>query len=157
VVLGASQTSFSLIAPALLAAIIALAGVIVGQLMPERFRRRARDLERYDAAIGAVSKASAARHGIVLKLPSEWLSAPDEATELELSRATVARFLDASAEARSALASLHPWSPDLRSYWNRPYMEDEDFDAVISILTERRKEPSKRHVIDRSGCAEPGT
>ncbi|HVV49342.1 MAG TPA: hypothetical protein VHO06_06780 [Polyangia bacterium] len=146
-VLGISQTPSWLF---VLPAFTALVGVFLGQLIPEFFRRRARALERYDTAIAAVSNASAARLGIALKFPSEWLSAPDDATELELSKATVARFLDANAEARSALASLYPWSPDLRSFWDRPFMEDEDFDAVISILTERRKAPSKRHVADRS-------
>jgi hypothetical protein len=58
------------------------------------------------------------------------------------------RFLDASAEARSALAALYPWSPDLQVYWDRPFMDDDDFAELVNILAGRRKSPLKRHPAD---------
>ena len=150
-VLGVSQTPFWLIA---LPVIGALLGVIVGQLGPEFFRRRAIAEARYDAAIIAVSKAFAARHGISLSFPSEWVRSPNEAahaaTEHELSKAALGRFLDAAAEARAALASLYPWSSDLRCHWDRPLLKEDEFDALITILTERRKAPFKRYAADSS-------
>lgn len=148
-VLGVTQTPFWLVA---LPAIAALLGVVVGQVIPEFFSRRAAGRERYDAAIAAVSKAYATRHGVGLGIKQEWLKSPDDethaATEQEFSKAAVERFLNASAETRSALASLYPWSPDLRVYWDRPFMKDDDFDAVIAILAKRRKSPLKRHDAD---------
>lgn len=55
------------------------------------------------------------------------------------------RYLAASAEARAALAALHPWSPDLQAYWDGTLLREEHFDTVISILYERRKSPLKRY------------
>lgn len=57
----------------------------------------------------------------------------------------MARFLEASANARSALASLYPWSPDLRTFWDRAMLNEDDFDPILTILTERRKSPRKRY------------
>jgi hypothetical protein len=126
-----------------------LLGVVVGQILPEFFRQRAEARERYDSAISAVTNAYAARHGVGLGVPREWLKAPDQErhalTEYELSKAAMERFLDANAAARSALASLYPWSPDLRAFWDRPMLNEKDFDAVVSILTERRRSPRKRY------------
>lgn len=53
-----SQTLFWLIA---LPVVVTLLGVVIGQLGPEFFRRRATAESRYDAAIVAVGKAFAAR------------------------------------------------------------------------------------------------
>lgn len=144
-VLAVSETPFWLI---VLPVAGALLGVIIGQLGPEFFRRRAAAEARYDAAIVAVSKAFAARHGMALNFPAEWVKAPDDATyaatKHELSKAALTRYLDATAEARSALASLYPWSPGLRDYWDRPFMPDDAFESLIATLTEHRKSPSKR-------------
>lgn len=122
-VLGVSQTPFWLI---VLPVIGALLGVVVGQLGPEVFRRRAVAEARYDEAIVAVGKAFAAKQGVGLEFPAEWVRAPDDAayaaTRHELSKKAMARFLDAQAAARAALAALYPWSPDLRAYWDRPFL-----------------------------------
>jgi hypothetical protein len=150
--LGISQTPFWLIA---LPVAGALLGVVVGQLGPEVFRRRAIAEARYDEAIVAVGKAFAAKQGVGLDFPPEWVRAPDDAayaaTRHELSKKAMARFLDAQAEARAALAALYPWSPDLRSYWERPFLGDDDFDALTATLTERRKVPFTRHEAVGSG------
>lgn len=139
-VLAASQTPFWLV---ILPIIGALLGVMVGQLSPEFFRRRAAAEAKYDAAIAAVGKAFAARQGVGLDFPPEWVRAPDDAaytaTQHELSKKAVARYLDANADARAALAALYPWSPDLRRYWEGSVIHEDDFDALVAILTERRK------------------
>jgi hypothetical protein len=89
-------------------ALTAFLGFLIGQLVPEFFNRRATGRARYDAAMTAVTNAYAARHGVGLGIPKAWLKSPDDAahaaTESELSTAAVVRFLDASAEARSAFA-----------------------------------------------------
>ncbi|MDX6589387.1 MAG: hypothetical protein QOI84_661 [Solirubrobacterales bacterium] len=127
----------------------ALLGFMVGQLVPEFLKRRAAGRERYDAAITAVSRAHAARFGVGLGIPMEWLKSPDAAThaatESELSKAAMERYLVASAEARSALAALHPWSPDLQVYWDGTLLREEHFDNVIAILYGRRRSPLKRY------------
>lgn len=78
-----------------------------------------------------------------------WLKSPDAAThaatESELSKAAMERYLAASSEARAALAALHPWSPDLQGYWDGTLLREEHFDTVIGVLYERRKSPLKRH------------
>ncbi|MGB7587687.1 MAG: hypothetical protein WBM00_03155 [Solirubrobacterales bacterium] len=133
-------------------ALTALLGFVVGQVMPELFNRRAAGRARYDAAIAAVSRAHAARFGVGLEIPMEWLKSPDAAThaatESELSKAAMERFLIASADARAALAALHPWSPDLQVYWDGTLLREEHFDTVIGLLYERRKSPLKRHGAD---------
>ena len=130
-------------------ALTALLGFVVGQLVPEFLKRRAAGRARYDAAISAVTRAHAARFGVGLGIPRAWLKSPDAAThaatESELSKAAMERFLVASAEATAALAALHPWSPDLQVYWDGTLLREEHFDALISILYERRKSPLKRY------------
>lgn len=130
-------------------ALTAVLGFAAGQLVPEFLKRRAAGRARYDAAISAVSRANAARFGVGLGIPREWLKSPDAAThaatESELSKAAIERFLVASAEARATLAALHPWSPDLQVYWDGTFLQEEHFDAVIGLLYERRKSPLKRY------------
>ncbi len=58
------------------------------------------------------------------------------------------RFLVASADARAALAALHPWSPDLQVYWDGTFLGEEHFNLVIELLYERRKSPLKRYSDD---------
>lgn len=127
----------------------ALLGFVVGQLVPEFLKRRAAGRERYDVAITAVSRAHAARFGVGLGIPMEWLKSPDAAThaatESGLSKAAMERYLVASSEARAALAALHPWSPDLQEYWDGTLLREEHFDTVICILYERRKSPLKQY------------
>jgi len=55
------------------------------------------------------------------------------------------RFLVASGEARSALAALYPWSPDLHVYWDGTFLREDDFDKLIGILYKRRRSPLKRY------------
>lgn len=127
----------------------ALLGFVIGQLVPEFLKRRAAGRARYDAAISAVSRAYAARFGVGLGIPMEWLKSPDAAThaatESELSKAGMERFLVASAEARAALAALHPWSPDLQVYWDGTLLQEEHFDTLIGFLYERRRSPLRRY------------
>lgn len=52
-------------------ALTALLGFVAGQLVPEFLQRRAAGRARYDAAISAVSRAYAARHGVGLGIPME--------------------------------------------------------------------------------------
>lgn len=131
-------------------ALTALLGFLVGQLVPEFLERRAAGRERYDAAITAVSRAHSARFGVGLVIPREWIKSPDAAThaatESELSKAAMERYLAASSEARAALAALHPWSPDLQGYWDGTLLREEHFDTVIGVLYERRKSPLKRRI-----------
>lgn len=88
----------------------------------------------------------------------EWLKSPDAAihaaTESELSKAAMERFLVASSDARAALAALHPWSPDLQIYWDGTLLREEHFDTVIGLLYERRRSPLKRYG-DGSSATEP--
>ena len=112
-------------------AVTALLGFVAGQLVPEFLNRRALARSRYDTAIAAVSRAASSRHGVGVVVPSEYLrattGAEHAAIEAELSKAGVERFVRMDAEARAALAALHPWSPDPRDYWDRPFMNEKDF------------------------------
>jgi hypothetical protein len=84
-----------------------------------------------------------------VRVPPEYLrsttGAEHASVEAELSKAGVERFVREDAEARAALAVLYPWSPDLRAYWDRPFMDENAFDEVVGILVKRRKRPFKRH------------
>ena len=130
-------------------AVTAFLGFVAGQLVPEFLSRRAIARGRYDTAIAAVSKAASARHGVGVRIPPEYLRATTggehAAAEAELSKAGVERFLKLDGEARAALAALYPWSPDLRTYWDRAFMDDKAFDELIGVLIKRRKSPFKRH------------
>jgi hypothetical protein len=131
----------------------ALLGVALGQFMPEWFRRRSTAEARYDAAIAAVATMRSAHHGVSLDFPAEWVKASTPAEHAqdkhELSKEALKRWLDAAAEARAALAALYPWSPDLRAYWDRPFIDEQDFDSLMRLLFERRRAPLAR--FDASG------
>jgi hypothetical protein len=147
VVLAAAETPAWLLLA--VPAVTAFLGFVAGQLVPEYISRRAAARSRYDTAIAAVSKAASTRHGVGVSVPTGYLRATTGAehasVEAELSKAGVERFVKEDAEARAALAVLYPWSPDLRDYWDRPFMDEKTFDEVIGILVERRKHPFKRH------------
>lgn len=123
----------------------ALVGVLVGQFAPEWIRRRAAAEARYDAAIAAVATMRSAHHGVQLDFPAAWVQATTEEEHArdrhELSKDALKRYLDAAAHARSALASLYPWSPDLRSYWDRPFIPEDKFEPLMRLLFERRRSP----------------
>ncbi len=115
----------------------ALLGVVAGHIAPEWFRRRAIAQARYDTAIAAVARMRSALHGVGLDFPVEWIRGTDEQhtiTKHELSKEALKRFLDAAAEARSALAALHPWSPDLKGYWDQPFIPEADFEPLMRRL-----------------------
>jgi hypothetical protein len=134
---------------AYLAVAAGLAGVVIGQLLPEYFARRRAIRDLYDSAIRAVATAQAARHGVSLTIPRGYLKAPTATThrkaEHELSLQTVRSWLDATAAARTALAALHPYSPDLKRYWDKFELTPAETDEVISLLDKRRRRPRKRH------------
>lgn len=127
----------------------ALVGVLVGQLGPEVLRRRAIAEARYDDAISGIGRLIAARQGVGIRIPEEWARSPDETSheqlEHELSSAALKRYFEASAAARAALAELHPWSPDLRPYWDGPVISEDDFEDLVSLLVQRRKKPFTRY------------
>jgi hypothetical protein len=127
----------------------AFLGFVAGQLVPEFLGRRAMARSRYDTAIAAVSKAASARHGVGVRGPAEYLRATDlashAAVEADLSKAGVERFVTMDAEARGALAALYPWSPDLRDYWDRPYLDEKAFDELVGVLVKRRKSPFRHY------------
>jgi hypothetical protein len=147
VVLAAAETPAWLLLA--VPAVTAFLGFVAGQLVPEFLSRRALARSRYDTAIAAVSKAASTRHGVGVRVPPEYLrsttGAEHASVEAELSKAGVERFVREDAEARAALAVLYPWSPDLRAYWDRPFMDENAFDEVVGILVKRRKRPFKRH------------
>jgi hypothetical protein len=126
----------------------ALGGVLVGQLLPEMLHRRNVGEARYDAAIAAVARMRSAHHGVGLGIPREYLRAPDAEThaadEHELSKEAFKRFVDSRAEARAALAALHPWSPDLKRFWDKADLGEPDFEPLMGLLTERRASPLAR-------------
>jgi hypothetical protein len=135
---------------ALIAApLIAFAGVVVGQWLPEYFSRRRVVRDRYDAAIRAVAELQAARHGAGLAIPPAYLKSVDQAAHgkvlQDLSVEAVRRFLDAAAAARASLAALHSYSPDLRPYWNRFEVSEDELDDLVSLLQKRREKPLKHH------------
>lgn len=126
----------------------ALLGVALGQFVPEWFRRRSGAEARYDVAIAAVATMRSAHHGVGLEFPAGWVKAATDGElaqdQHELSKEALKRWLDAAAEARSALAALYPWSPDLRPYWDQPFLPEDEFEALMRLLFERRRTPSAR-------------
>lgn len=120
----------------------------MGQFVPEWFRRRSVAEARYDAAIAAVASMRSAHHGVGLDFPADLVKAPTPAEHArdkhELSKQAFTRYLDAAADARSALAALYPWSPDLRRYWDQPFIDEQQFEPLMDRLFERRHMPLAR-------------
>lgn len=132
-----------------LAPIIALVGIVVGQLLPEYLSTRRTVRDRYDAAISAVAGLQAARHAAGVNVPSQFLKPVNEQEEQkavqELSTEGVRSFLAAAASARKALSALHPYSPDLKPYWDKFEVPEAELDELVDLLYERRKKPLKRY------------
>src|SRR5439155_19054765 len=97
----------------------------------------------YDTAIAAVAEAGAARWGGTHHVQPEAFPAlahEKEKIERELDRESMQRWVDAKHAARSALAALHPYAPDLKRYWDRSEpVADAEFDELMSMLSARRK------------------
>ncbi|HEX8085266.1 MAG TPA: hypothetical protein VF529_13320 [Solirubrobacteraceae bacterium] len=135
-----------------------LLGVAMGQFVPEWFRRRTAAEARYDAAIAPVAKMRSAHHGVQLDFPAAWVQAPTAEQHArdkhELSKQAFTRYLDAAADARSSLAALYPWSPDLRRHWDQPFIDETEFEPLMAVLFERRRAPMAR--FDERGRAVAG-
>jgi hypothetical protein len=141
----AEASALELLVPAL----AVLAGVVLGGLLPDLLARRRGAQARYDEAISAVARLQSSRQGITIDVPAGIVKArtPEELASIEqtFSVENVRRFLDAAAEARAALAELHPFSPDLRSYWSKFEIPDSELDGLVDLLMKRRRRPTQRH------------
>lgn len=126
-----------------------LAGVALGAVLPALLDARRAAQARYDRALAAVAGLQAARHGAGLSVPAHYLGAADEsiaaAAQQRLSEAGVQRFLDSAHDARTALAELYPWSPDLRRYWDAFEVSDAALSELTATLVQRRRRPTKTH------------
>ncbi len=133
-----------------------LAGVVVGgaatywtQRSADK-RREKREATQavarlYDNAIAAVAAVEASRWGPGLGIAPGTFPAVSAGKMKEtieyLETETLKRFLDAKLAARTALAALHPYSSDLKRFWDKNEAADqEDFDELISLLAERRRQ-----------------
>lgn len=143
-----------LIADAATVAVIAgplatLLGVVLGALLPRVLDARKEAQARYDAAIAAVTKLQAARWGAGFEIPGNLLQAENEGQRKQaihdLSKEGVREFVQAAAESRAALAALHPYSPDLKRYWDKFEIPGQEWEPLIALLSERRRNPRKRH------------
>jgi hypothetical protein len=63
----------------------------------------------------------------------------------DLSKEGVRQFLQAAAESRAALAALHPYSSDLKEYWDKFEILGHEWEPLIDLLSERRRKPRTRH------------
>jgi hypothetical protein len=130
-------------------AVAGLTGVVVGGLLTVYVETRRGAAAAYDRALRALANQQASRRGVGLQIPTQYLGTVEAAEaqriQVELSAKAVERFLSAAADTRAALASLHPRNPDLKAYWDRFEVPEEAFDALASLLAERRKKPLKRH------------
>lgn len=126
-----------------------LLGVALGALLPALLESRKSAQARYDRALAAVARLQAARHGAGLNIPSNYLGATDEAAagaaRQRLSEAGVQQFLESAHEARSALAELYPWSPDLRRYWDAFEVPETALAELTATLVQRRRHPLRMH------------
>lgn len=117
--------------------------------MPRYLDARKEAQARYDAAIAAVTKLQAARWGAGFEIPGNLLKAENEAQRKQaihdLSKEGVREFVQAAAESRGALAALHPYSPDLKKYWDKFDIPGQEWEPLIDLLSERRKKPQKCH------------
>jgi hypothetical protein len=107
----------------------------------------------YDNAIAAVAAVEASRWGPGLGIAPGTFPAVSagkmEETIEHLETETLKRFLDAKLAARTTLAALHPYSRDLKRFWDKNEAAgQEDFDELISLLAERRRQlcPSDGHM-----------
>jgi hypothetical protein len=113
-------------------------------------RREKRDATQavarlYDDAIAAVATVEAARWGPGLRITTGTFPAVSAGKMKEtiehLETETLKCFLDAKLAARAALAALHPYSSDLKRFWDKNEAAgQEDFDELISLLAERRRQ-----------------
>ena len=128
---------------------LALVGVVVGATLPRLFEHRREGQARYDAAISALAREQADRHGAGLHVPENFINAVNSEAQAEvlqeLSTDGVRRFLTSAAEARATLATLHPYSPDLQSYWDKFERSQSEMDELIVVLRRRRRWPNRRH------------
>ena len=125
-------------------------GIVLGGLLPYFLTERRTAKARYDSAIEKVTRVQALRHGGGgVSVPSKFVRPTSDEEhakiEQELSVEGVRRWLDADAEARSALAALHPYSPDLQKYWDRFEIPTTDLDSLVKTLLERRRRPTRVH------------
>ncbi|WP_405396237.1 hypothetical protein [Microbispora hainanensis] len=150
--------------PSLVAALASLLGVALGVYLPRRFDQRFAARARYDAALTAACKLQAARNGISPDVKEQFTRAmsPEEHARIlqDLAVDSVKRFLQAAVDARTTLAELHPYSPDLKKYWDKFEITPDELEELIVILTERRKRPLKRHrlksIASGGGAPTPG-
>jgi hypothetical protein len=119
-----------------------LLGVIVGAtlayLMGIRTRRRERIDELFDTAIAKVAIMQASRiHPTklgILDFPSDELKRLEDDFRVEGYR----HFVRMAGECREALAAVHPYCPNLRPYWEKFEVAEDEVDEVIRILQECR-------------------
>ncbi|MBA3809204.1 MAG: hypothetical protein H0X28_12570 [Solirubrobacterales bacterium] len=135
---------------AILAPVSALAGVVIGQALPEVFTRRRLARKLYKDALTAVCVLQAALWNGQTNIDSEAypiLSESDlQSFRQELARESIKAVVAARAAARASLAALYPYSPDLRTQWDSAaIVADEDFDALIRTLVERSRKPTEKH------------
>lgn len=139
----------SAVLQALITGAAGLGGVAIGALLSRFIELRREASARYERAIQALASQQAFRHGAAVGVPPAMVKAVDssdhKAIERELSVAAVQRFLEAAAETRAALAALHPWSPDLREYWDRFEVPEADFADLSERLATRRRKPLKTY------------
>lgn len=132
----------------LVPAVTTLGGLGVAGYLVHFFTKRRTAEARYDDAISAVARLQAARHAGSIKVPGEYVQAEGERLaeiEQQLSVESVQRFMDAAYDARAALAALHAYSPDLRRFWDKLEIPQQEQDEVTNLLMERRRKPTKIH------------
>lgn len=142
--MGATAPAWSL----LVSPVLALFGVVIGASLPRLFEQRREAQARYDDAITAVAQLQAHRHGAGVNVPSHFIKPVDAAAEAkvlqELSTDGLRRFLESAAAARAALAALHPFSPDLKPYWDKFEVSEAELDSLVATLRVRRRHPTHR-------------
>ncbi|MEV4112430.1 hypothetical protein [Nonomuraea sp. NPDC049695] len=150
--------------PPLIAALASLLGVALGVYLPRRFDQRFAARARYDAALTAASKLQAARHGVAPNVGVQYTRAISEEEQArilqELAVDAVKSFLQAAADARAGVAELYPYSPDLKRYWDKFEITEDELEELIVLLTQRRRRPLKRHkakeIASGGGAPAPG-
>lgn len=94
------------------------------------------------------ARSSASAPGTVLR--ANLLKAESEGQRKqaihELAKEGVREFVQAAAESRAALAALHPYSPDLKEYWDKFEIPGQEWEPLIALLSERRRKPRTRHI-----------